>query len=280
MPCVKRVVTGHYRELVTTAAFRQEMAELGAVVHLGDGLSLLQRRRQAGDAERADRLVAASSDLVLAVREAHVPLFVYLSSIKVLCDEEDDRVLVETSEPRGSTLYGRSKLRIERSLVRTLSGSATRCVIVRAPVVYGEGKTGSVHRLLELADTPLPLPLDGVCNKRSVLAACNLANLLVHLLRTGVQPAGSLFHVHDGPPWSTTQIVTTLRAALGRSRRLFSIGAPAQRAFKVVPLLAPVARRLYGSLELSDGHFRGSSAWKPVVDTETALIQMARKLRV
>ena len=279
MPGVRRVVTGDYRDLVAGAAFRREMRAVDALVHLGDGLSVLQHRGETGNAARADRLVAAAADLASAVREAQVPLFVYVSSIKALCDEEDGRVLAEDSEPRGSTLYGRSKLRVEQSVSSVLSESATRHVILRIPVMYGEGGTGSFQRLLKLADTPLPLPLDGLRNRRSVLATRNFASLLALVLRTGPPHPHGVFHVHDGPPWSTTRIVTTLRAALGRPRRLFGVGEVFGHAFRRAPFVGPIARRLYGSLELSDARLRRSFAWTAVVDTQAALFELARNSR-
>jgi len=276
IPGVKRVIVGHYGELSRTADFAVELAQMDAAVHLGDGLSVIEQRVNVGDAALAGRLVAASANLVIAAREARLPLIVYVSSIKAICDEEDHRVLVEASEPRGTTLYGRSKLRVEQSVSHTLAGSATRHIVLRPPVLYGEGQRGSLSRLLRLADTPWPLPFGNLTNRRSVLAVRNLASLLGHLVGSGASQPQGVFHVHDGPPLSTTQIVAALRRGLGRPRRLFP-PAGAGHVPRLVPFVAPVARRLYGSLEISDIHLRRLVAWTPVIDTETALVEMARR---
>jgi nucleoside-diphosphate-sugar epimerase len=207
-----------------------------------------------------------------------VPLFVYVSSIKALCDEDDDRVLVETSQPRPTTLYGRSKLRLERAIAATLTGSGTRHVILRNPIMYGDAKKGSLYRLVKLADVPLPLPLGGLSNKRSLLAVRNVASALATVVQNGTVGPSGVFHVHDGPPLSTTEIVETLRAALGRARCLYSVGAVGGLARRT-PLLAAAARRLYGSLELSDALFRHTFAWAPVVGTKAALKDMVEQSR-
>lgn len=276
-PGAAKVITGHYADLVRSAEFRRGLGAYDAIVHLGDGLGLLQQR--ASDTSLADRLVAASQAVALAAREAQVPLFVYVSSIKALCDEDDERVLVETAEPRPTTLYGRSKLRLEQAVAAVFRGSATSCVILRNPVMYSETKGGSLHRLLQLADTPLPLPLGGVTNKRSLLAVRNFASALAAVVQAGPGRADGIFHVHDGPPLSTTEIVTILRRALGRSARLFPIGAAVAHFAQRTPLLAPAARRLYGSLALSDALFRHTFAWTPPVETKAALAQMAELSR-
>jgi nucleoside-diphosphate-sugar epimerase len=143
--------------------------------------------------------------------------------------------------------------------------------------MYGAGKTGSLHRLMRLADTPLPLPLAGLANKRSVLAVHNFASALAAIVRSGPDSPRGVFHVHDGPALSTTEIVATLRAAVGRPARLFPVGAAVTDMARKMGPLAPVARRLYGSLELSDAHFRQCFRWTPVVETTAALAEMARR---
>jgi nucleoside-diphosphate-sugar epimerase len=275
LPGVRRVFTGHYADLLRSPAFRSELSSVDAIVHLADGLSILQNREHAAAAQ-VDSLVAPSRDLAVAARDARVPLFVHVSSIKALCDEEDSRILVEASEPRGTTLYGRSKLQLEEALAGALAGSDTRLVTVRNPVMYDRGKRGSLNRLVALADTPLPLPLGGLFNRRSVLALRNFASALAAIVRTTPSGPQGVFHVHDGPALSTTEIVATLRAALGRPARLFQVGATAAHAARRIPVLSPIARRLFGSLELSDAHFRQCFRWTPVVETRAALSEMVR----
>jgi nucleoside-diphosphate-sugar epimerase len=274
LPGAARVVTGDYGELALSAEFRQWLARVDVIVHLADGLSILQQPRFAADTELAERLIAASERLAVAARAAGMPRLVHVSSIKALCDEDDGRVLDESCSSRSSSLYGRSKLRLEQTLARMLEGSATRLAVVRNPAMYGPGKAGSVHRLLELADTPFPLPLGGLTNRRSLLAAANFATALGAMVRAGPQAAAGTFHVHDGPALSTTEIVATMRAALGRPRRLFGIGRAAGAA-KHVPPVAPIARRLYGSLEVSDARFRRAFGWTPIIETRVALAEMA-----
>jgi nucleoside-diphosphate-sugar epimerase len=275
LPGVATVLTGSYGELARTGEFRRCLADVDVIVHLADGLSVLQQPQFATDSGHADQLVAASERLAEAARAAGVPLFVYVSSIKALCDEDDTRVLEEDATSRATTLYGRSKLRLERGIARALAGSDTRLAIVRNPAMYGLGKTGSIARLVRLADTALPLPLGGLTNRRSLLALANFASALGAIVRSPPRSAAGTFHVHDGQALSTGEIVTTLREALGRPRRLFAVGAGAIRLARHLPLISPAARRLYGSLEVSDAHFRRTFNWIPAVETRAALAEMA-----
>jgi UDP-glucose 4-epimerase len=278
LPGVGRIVRGSYSGLAGTEAFGRELAQTDAVVHLGDGLTLLERRENVHETALADSLVAASCALALAVRQAGAPLLIYVSSTKAIADEADDRVLAEDSEPRSTTLYGRSKLKVEQGVARACAGSATRHVILRPSVLYGEGAQGSVHRLLKLADTPWPLPLGGLSNRRSLLATSNLASLLVHLVRHASALAAATFHVHDGAPLSTTQIVSALREGLGRPPRLVP-ASPLGCAARGLPVVGPVARRLFGSLEISDARLRQAISWTPPTSSHAALVEMARDYR-
>ena len=156
-----------------------------------------------------------------------------------------------------------------------LAGASTRLVILRNPVMYAEGKAGSIQRLVDLADTPLPLPLGGVNNRRSLVAVRNFACALAAVVRAGADGPGGIFHVHDGPALSTTELVTTLRTALGRPARLFPIGRAAARIACKLPVLGSTARRLFGSLEVSDARFRESFGWTPEVGTRMELAAVA-----
>jgi nucleoside-diphosphate-sugar epimerase len=280
LPGATRVMTGHYAGLIAAPHSARQLAGLDAVVHLADGLSILQYPPNCTDKALADRLIGTSEALAVAVRDARVPLLVHVSSIKALCDEADDRVLVETSASHATTLYGQAKWQLERRLEDALAGSDTGLAILRNPVMYGGTKPGSMSRLLKLVASPLPLPLAGIANRRSLLAIDNFASALAAIVATGISSgkhcASGIFHVHDGSPLSTTEIVETLRMALGRRRRLFGVGALAAGLAGRAPALGPAVRRLYGSLELSDARFRHCFKWMPVVGSRDALSQMAR----
>ena len=167
------------------------------------------------------------------------------------------------------------KLRLEDRIARILQGTATRCLILRSPILYGPRARGSMRRLLEHIDTPLPLPLGGLADRRSVLCERNLASAIESILHSLNRNATGVFHLHDGPPLSTTEIVATLRHGLGRPTGLLSAPSWIARTARHIPFIRPIVRRLTGSLELSDAKFRRTFQWRPVSDTRAALFEMA-----
>ena len=129
-------------------------------------------------------------------------------------------------------------------------------------------------RLLELADSPFPLPLGGLANKRSIISVGNLASALATILNMSRARDG-VYHVHDGQPLSTTQIVESFRKALGRSRRLVPMLPAASGLLRAIPIVGPNCSRLYGSLQISDALFRQKFAWRPVEGSRAALADAA-----
>jgi nucleoside-diphosphate-sugar epimerase len=277
LPGARGVISGHYGELAQTSTFNAMLPQFDAAVHLGDGLAVLQaQRHDAAGLALANGLIDASARLAMAVRDARVPLFIYVSSIKALCDEDDCRVLDEDAATRATTLYGLSKLKLEQTLGLVFGATQTRLVTLRTPVMYAEdGRGESLLRLLRVADTPYPLPLANVHNKRSVLCVRNLASAICAVLNPARERAPGVYHVHDGPALSTTKIVASFRDALVRPRRLFSLGSPVIFLAQRFAPVAGTARRLYGSLELCDARIRTSLRWTNPVETNVALRRMA-----
>ena len=129
-------------------------------------------------------------------------------------------------------------------------------------------------RLLKIADNPYPLPLGGLANKRSIISVDNLASALATILNTS-RAGDGVYHVHDGQPLSTTQIVESFRKALGRSRRLVPMLPAASAVLQAIPVVGPNCSRLYGSLQISDALFRETFAWHPVEGSRAALADAA-----
>jgi UDP-glucose 4-epimerase len=272
-----RVIRGHYKDLADAVAFRRELKTFDAVVHLADGLPVLQEKRFERDARLADGLLEGSRRLVQAVRACGVPLFLYVSSIKAIADESDDRVLVESSAPKSTRLYGMTKLRLEGEIADLLAGSATRRIIVRCPVAYGPLGCGSLMRLLKVADSPYPLPFGRLSNKRSIISVQNLVSALAAILHMSRARDG-IYHVHDGQPLSTTQILEAFRRGLGRRRRLVPMLPAASAVLQAIPIVGPNCSRLYGSLQISDALFRQTFGWRPVEASRAALADAAANL--
>lgn len=159
--------------------------------------------------------------------------FVFVSSIRAQCGGSHAGIAVETDRPQPTDEYGRSKLAAERAVAAILPRG--NFSILRPVLVYGVGVKGNMGALIALAKLPLPLPFGSLTAKRSLLSRAALCQAILHCL---AQPAtdGGTFIVADRTPLTPSQIVTALRAGLGRGPSILSFP----------PALLAVAARLFG----------------------------------
>src|SRR5439155_7787837 len=111
--------------------------------------------------------------------------------------------------------YGRSKLAAEEAV----RASAVPFTILRPALVYGSGVKGNLARLLQLAQSPWPLPFGAFDNRRSLLARANLV-AAIRLSLDSPATMGETYVVADHSPVTLAEIVTAIRAGEGRPPRL------------------------------------------------------------
>jgi nucleoside-diphosphate-sugar epimerase len=173
--------------------------------------------------------------LAAAALESGVTRFVYLSSIKAV-GNASRQALCEEQPCCPVDSYGRTKLEAEQSTWNMCRNTSCQATILRPPLVYGPGVGGNFLRLLELVRRGTPLP--AICNLRSFLHVDNLADAITKCLRHEAA-RGEVFHVADGEPISTAQLIGAMAAGLGRRPRL----APAPG------FVVNLAGRLLGRIE-------------------------------
>jgi nucleoside-diphosphate-sugar epimerase len=210
-----------------------------AVVHLAN---IAHTSASAADLHRVNvegTIAQARAALAVGARR-----FVYLSSIKAA--QPDDA-------------YGRAKRLAEQAL---LGMEGLEPVILRPPLVYGPRVKANFLALLRAIDRGWPLPLASIENRRSLVYAGNLVDVIRRCLDAPV--AGKVFVVSDGAPVSTPELCRAIARALGRPARLFPFPTTLLR-------LVPPLARLAQSQEADDRGLRATLAWQPPFSFEQGL---------
>jgi UDP-glucose 4-epimerase len=193
----------------------------------------------------------ASADLAQAMARAGLARLVLLSSVRAQSGPSRQGILTEQDPPDPAGAYGRAKLEAETAI----RGHLPQAVILRPVAVYGPNAGGVLGKLAALARKPLPLPLASLRRPRSLLAADNLAALIGQAVE---RPAldGQTLLVADETPVSLAELVTLMRAALGRPPGLMSV-PPATLAFALRALGgSTIAERLEEGLVVSTSRLR------------------------
>ncbi len=245
-----------------------------AVVHLA-ALVHVMHAATPEDSARFNVVNAEGTEkLARDAARSGVRRLVFLSTSKVMGDRDHGRPLAETDEPMPRDAYARSKLAAEDCLRAVAEETALEFVIIRPPLVYGPGAKGNFLSLLRLCDSPWPLPLKSIENKRSLVSLTNLCDAIC---RCVIEPAASGLSafVTDGVDISTPELVETLRSGMGRSAHLLPFPTRALAIGLNLVRRGAMAERLLGSFSVDGAALRETVAWTPPQLQRTALRETA-----
>ncbi len=215
-------------------------------------------------AENRDGTIKLARDAI----SSGVRRFIFLSTSKVLGEESGADALAENSPSRPGDAYAASKFSAEQSLAE-LRGSL-EISILRPPLVYGPGVKANFLALMSAVDRGLPLPLASIRNRRSLIGVDNLVSAIVACLDSP-GAAGRTFHVTDGVPRSTPELVRAIASALGRPARLLPFPPALLEACGALIGRGDTVRRLTRSLELDDRAIRTGIGWRAPRTFETEI---------
>lgn len=244
-----------------------------SVIHLAGCTDVVDERAAAIALYRKVN-VQATKRLAQAAADRGVRRLLFLSTVKVNGNRTSDRPLSETDVPSPKNPYGISKWEAERAIAEVAARAEMETVVLRAPLVYGPGVKGNFLLLLRICNSPLPLPLGSVRNRRSLIYVGNLTNAILTCL-THLEAGGRTFLVRDGEDVSTAELVRRLRKALRRPARLFSVPQFLLSVGGGFAGRKGAAGRLLGSLEVDDAKIRSLLGWTPPFTMETGLERIA-----
>lgn len=202
---------------------------------------------------------------------AGVNRLIFLSSIKVNGQRTAHGLpFLESSVPCPVDAYANSKWEAEQALWDVGRNSDLEIVIIRPPLVYGPGVKANFQILMKLISKGIPLPLEGINNRRSFVAIDNLIDLLICCV-DHPHAAGSTFLVSDDQDLSTPQLIRTIAMALDQPPRLFSVPLVLLRSGAIVLGRSEMLGRLVDSLQVDISHTKLMLDWNPPLTVRQGL---------
>jgi UDP-glucose 4-epimerase len=215
--------------------------------------------------------------LVEQAEASGVKLFILMSSVFAVADNATEVPVSEKTRPTPTTPYGRSKLAAESHMHR-FEGPGRSAIVLRPPIVYGSGAQGNWRLLQRLAATGLPLPFGSVNNRRTLIAAENLADAIFHVVSSHGTGSGT-YMVSDEQSVSLREIITWLRSGMGMAPRLLPV-PPASLTFLLRALgREKIAKSLLGDLQVDSSLFRETFGWAPKVHPREGIIRSGAGFR-
>lgn len=217
-------------------------------------------------------------NLARQAAEAGVKRFIFLSSIKVNGESTSGRQPFTAFDVRSpEDAYGQSKSEAEEQLLALGKEMGMEIVIIRPPLVYGEGVKANFASLMHLVGKGLPLPFRAINqNKRSLVSVYNLVDL-IKVCIDHPKAANQVFLVSDDNDLSTAQMVDLMAKAQGKAN--LSIPMPVW-CFKLAGKIfkkEAVVDRLVGSLQLDIEHTKNTLDWVPPYSVEHGFALAAKK---
>lgn len=250
------------QNIVPSTDWRADLENVEAVVHLAGRVHVVQDSSL--DPLSAYRQANVDTTINLASQCAVVGVrrFIYVSSIKVNGELTTVQPFCESNIPAPEDPYGISKHEAELGLRKLSQETGLEVVIIRPPLVYGPRVKANFLQLMRWVHRGIPLPLASVDNRRSMVYAGNLVDLIIRCLTHDAAP-GRTFLVSDDHDVSVAELVRHLAGAMGRRPMLFPLPQGALRLGAQLVGKGQMAGRLLDSLQVDIELTKRVLQWTP-----------------
>lgn len=206
--------------------------------------------------------VLTSCNLAQQAASANVRRFIFLSTIKVNGEKTTKSTAFKNSDiPKPENLYSISKFEIEKLLWEISNKTGLEAVIIRPPLVYGEGVRGNFLNLLNLVYRGIPLPFSRIDNYRSLVGVDNLVDLIITCIEHP-GAVGKTFLISDDEVISTPHLIMKLAKEMQKKVRLFSFPPILIRLMGKLIRKSPEIERLFDSLIVDSYYTKKLLNWK------------------
>ena len=168
----------------------------------------------ADDGEYRRSHVGATRNLLGLLDAAAAPRLVFFSSVKAMGDD-GEACMDERWDAEPSTPYGICKRECEQLVLDAGRDLPLHACVLRLPLVYGRGVKGNLWKMLDAIARGRFPPPPRVANKRSLVHVDDVAGAALQAA-LDARAAGRIYIVTDGEAYSTDEMYTLMRTALGK----------------------------------------------------------------
>ena len=220
-----------------------------------------------------------TANLAKQAAAAGVKRFIFISTIKVNGDKAMGPDAFKYTDTLNATdPYGKSKQEAEQLLHQISEKTGMEIVIIRPPLVYGEGVKANFAALLSLVGKGIPLPFRCVNkNKRSLVSVYNLVDLIKVCIDHPCAK-NQTFLVSDDHDLSTTAMIRLMAKVQGSKPFLLPVPVSVLKLFGKLFGKSDMVSRITDSLEVDISHTKETLNWKPPYSIESGFAKSVRKI--
>lgn len=209
-------------------------------------------------------------NLARQARLSGVKRFIFISSIGVNGNYTSQLPFDEMCIPSPHSIYAVSKFEAEHGLWE-IAGDGMDIVVIRPPLVYGEGAPGNFSKLLKIVSLGLPLPIGGIKNKRSMIAIENLISF-IKICISHPLAANELYVVADEDSLSLQEIIGFIAKGMNIDLKIWKIPASLLEITSNLLGKKDIFMQLSKSLVINSHKARSQLGWTPSIKVGEALI--------
>jgi UDP-glucose 4-epimerase len=265
-------------EINSLTNYSSATINIDVVIHLAARVHIMND--SSSDPLTEFRAVNTEGTLNLArqAAEAGVKRFIFLSSIKVNGESTSGCQPFTAFDPRKpEDPYGMSKSEAEEQLLALGNETGMEIVIIRPPLVYGEGVKANFASLMKLVGKGFPLPFRAINrNKRSLVSVYNLVDL-IKVCIDHPKAANQVFLVSDDNDLSTARMIALMAKVQGKVNLSFPVPVWCFNLAGKIFNKEAVIDRLVGSLQVDIEHTKNTLDWVPPYCVEHGFALAAKK---
>lgn len=150
-------------------------------------------------------------------------LFIHISSIAAVEENERWETITEKSDCRPVSFYGKSKRAAEKFLLNQTIPDGKKIIILRPTMIHGEGDKGNLKLLYAIIARGIPYPLGSYKNSRSFTAADNVAFVIDEIIKQKSTVTSGLYNLCDDMPLSTARVIEIIGKVRGKKPHILLI---------------------------------------------------------
>lgn len=143
--------------------------------------------------------------------KSNAKLLIHISSIAAQEEFESQNPLREEDECHPFSSYGKTKREAEEWLLQQNLPEKKKLIILRPPMVHGEGDKGNLGLLYKLISKGIPYPLASFDNKRSFISIDNFSYFINQIIENKELLENGIYHISDDEAVSTKEIIEIIK---------------------------------------------------------------------
>ncbi len=278
-------IVGIDREELSSKTYENKIEKGSSVIHLAARVHIMKETSTDPLEEYRKVNRDMTVNLAKAALAAGVRNFIFISTVAVF-GRFRGGYIDDSEQARPDDPYGISKAEAETALEELFSGqSASQCIILRIPMVYGPENKGNMLPLLKAASMGIPLPLKAAKGKRSMLYVRNLCDAVFTIINSSKTFPNNIryYFVNDGNDLTSSELYSAVCRAYSGGKGVFwapeallraggIIGTQLNRILGInLPLNKEVISKLFDAYRFSSDTFKSDYGWMPPCTPEQGI---------